>query len=167
MATTPGLSKLDSRSRAGGSDVLLSFQWGTDMNAAVQDVRKALQTTYLPDDVQRPLILRYDPTIDPVLRIALSSTSKEYSLTELRGIAERTIKRDLEAMDGVAAVRIRGGTEPEAQVLLHEDWLVARGLTINQVIQEIGSPKCQSTGRVDTRGATGIYCSYPQCFQEH
>ena len=140
VATTPGLSKLESRSKANGSDVILSFQWGTPMDQAIQNVREQLQVTQLPDDVERPLILRYDPTLDPIIRIALSKPiegNPENTLSELRQVAERLIKKDLEAMDGVAAVRIRGGFEQETQVLLREDWLQARNVTIQQVIQTL------------------------------
>ena len=56
LATTPGLVELESRSRAGMSDVVLEFAWGTDMNTASQSVREQLQTTFLPDDADRPLI---------------------------------------------------------------------------------------------------------------
>lgn len=140
VATTPGLRRLESRSKANGSDVILSFQWGTKMDQAIQDVREQLQFNQLPDDVDRPLILRYDPTLDPILRIAISKpiqSSAEATLTELRQIAEKQIKKDLEAMDGVAAVRLRGGFEPQTQVLLREDWMMARQVSIEQVIQTI------------------------------
>lgn len=140
VATTPGLSKLESRSKANGSDVILSFNWGTEMDQAIQNVREQLQVTQLADDVDRPLILRYDPTLDPIIRIALSKPiqgSKAGTLADLRQVAERLIKKDLEAMDGVAAVRIRGGFEAETQVLVHEDWLKARNVTIEQVIQTL------------------------------
>ena len=78
--------------------------------------------------------------MDPIIRIALSKPiegNPENTLSELRQVAERLIKKDLEAMDGVAAVRIRGGFEQETQVLLREDWLQARNVTIQQVIQTL------------------------------
>ena len=46
LATTPGLVEFESRSRAGMSDVVLEFAWGTDMNRATQSVREQLQTTF-------------------------------------------------------------------------------------------------------------------------
>ena len=87
VATTPGLSKLESRSKANGSDVILSFNWGTEMDQAIQNVREQLQITQLADDVDRPLILRYDPTLDPIIQIALSKPiegSKAGTLADLR-----------------------------------------------------------------------------------
>ena len=43
LATTQGLAELESRSRAGVSDVVLEFRWGTDMDRATQDIRERLQ----------------------------------------------------------------------------------------------------------------------------
>jgi HAE1 family hydrophobic/amphiphilic exporter-1 len=136
LATTPGLVEFESRSRAGMSDVILEFAWGTDMNKAVQSVREQLQTTFLPDDADRPLILRFDPNLDPVMRIALSwkdGSSRASALQSIRTLAQREVKRRLEAMEGVASVRVRGGLEREIRVEVREGWMAARGVTIDQV----------------------------------
>ena len=100
------------------------------------------------DDVQRPLILRYDPTIDPVLWIALSSTRKSTHSPSFVN-AERTIKRDLEAMDGVAAVRIREGLSRIPSAVDEVGWLPEAN---HQPVIRRLALKCQSTGRVDTEG---------------
>src|SRR5690606_11400121 len=98
-----------------------------------------LQTTWLPEGADRPLILRYDPSLDPFLRVALSidaehaPTDPQLALLELRELADEEIRRDLEAMDGVAAVRVRGGLVREVHVLVREDWLQARELTLDAV----------------------------------
>jgi HAE1 family hydrophobic/amphiphilic exporter-1 len=144
LATTAGLVELESRSRAGMSDVVLEFAWGTSMDTAAQSVREQLQTTFLPDDASKPLILRYDPNLDPVLRIALALDPESTEVPAgpagqmlLRQIAEQEIKRKLEAMDGVASVRVRGGLEREVRVEVKEAWLNARAVTIDQVIQTL------------------------------
>lgn len=144
LATVPGLSELESRSRAGVSDVILEFAWGANMDDAAQTIRERLQTTNIPEDADRPLILRYDPSQDPILRIGLSMDPRasdavvgDKALYLLRELAERTLKRDLEAMDGVAAVRVRGGLEREILIEARQDWLVARGVTLDQVTQTL------------------------------
>lgn len=152
IATTQGLAELESRSRAGVSDVVLEFRWGTDMNRATQDIRERLQTTFLPADASRPLILRYDPSMDPIMRIALSMEpgtsrlSDEGQLFLLRDLAVQEIQRELEAMDGVAAVSVRGGLEREILVEPREDWLAARGLTIDQLINTLGAENVNIPG---------------------
>ena len=140
VGTVQGLSRLESSSRAGLSEVVLSFKWGTDINVAVQDVRERVQRVYFPEDVQRPLILRFDPTLDPILRLALSKTGDSganIDLMEVRDVADRILKRELEALDGIAAVQVRGGYEREIQVLISEVYMAARGLTIDQIIDTL------------------------------
>lgn len=153
LATTQGLVELESRSRAGMSDVVLEFAWGTEMDEATQSVRERLQTTFLPDDAKRPLILRYDPAQEPILRLALAmdpddleAPQGDEALYLLRDIAEREIKRSLEAMDGVAAVRVRGGLEKEIRVEAREDWLAARGVTLGQLSQTLAAENVNLPG---------------------
>ena len=150
LSTVEGLVRLESRSRAGLADVTLQFTWGTNMDQASQSVRERLQTTWLPDDAARPLILRYDPNLDPILRIALSyeddTHTGEAGELLLRQIAEGEVKRPLEAMDGIAAVRVRGGLEREVLLSAREDWLVARGVTMEQLIQTVGAENVNLPG---------------------
>jgi HAE1 family hydrophobic/amphiphilic exporter-1 len=139
LATLDQLVTLESRSRANTSDVLLAFRWGADMPAAVQSIRESLQQANLPREADKPLILRYDPSLDPFLRLALSmepthaAAGDEASLFLLREVAERDLGRVLEGMDGVAAVRVRGGLEREIRVAVRQDWLAARSVTLEQV----------------------------------
>lgn len=158
LATLDGLVKLESRSRAGSSDVVLGFDWDSDMSAAVQTVRENLQTTFLPDGVDRPMILRYDPSLDPFLRIAIAldddSVDKAKALLTLREIADDEIKRELETTDGVAAVRIRGGLEREIRVEVREDWLAARKLTLSEIQTALRSQNINLAGGSILEGDT-------------
>lgn len=150
LATLDGLVSLQSRSRAGSSDVLLGFDWGTDMAGASQSIRENLQTTFLPQGADRPLILRYDPSLEPFLRLALSapgaSAGDPRVLARLRSVADLELKRELEAMQGIAAVRVRGGFEREVRIQVREDWLVARGLTLAQVRSALASENINIAG---------------------
>lgn len=139
LSTTEGMVAIESRSRAGLSDVVMEFGWGTDMDAAAQAVRERLQTTFLPDEAERPLLLRYDPSLEPILRISLAYApdaphpAGDAGLLGLRELADKEVKRRLEALDGVAAVRVRGGLERQVLVEAREDWLVARGVTLEML----------------------------------
>ncbi|BDM63974.1 hypothetical protein NFHSH190041_14260 [Shewanella sp. NFH-SH190041] len=62
-----GLRKLSSISRAGMSDVMLEFEWGTDMDMAALDVREKLDILMLPLDIEPPLLLRFNPNLDPII----------------------------------------------------------------------------------------------------
>ncbi|MFN7143608.1 MAG: efflux RND transporter permease subunit, partial [Myxococcota bacterium] len=149
LSTVEGLVEIESRSRAGISDVVLEFDWDTPMNGASQDVRERLQTTFLPDGAGRPLILRYDPSLDPILRIAVSGST---DLLSLRELAENELKRDLEALDGVAAVTVRGGLERLVLVEPREDWLAARGVTLDQLSALLSAENVNVAGGIVREG---------------
>ena len=96
------LVSITSISRAGLSDVILEFGWDANMNDAVQTVRENLDRWRRPRGVNKPLILRYDPTQDPIMRIGVYGDA---DLFTLRRVAEEEIKQELEALKGVAAAR--------------------------------------------------------------
>ena len=106
LGVVGNLVSISSISKAGLSDVKLEFTWNTDMNRATSDVREKLDQVFLPEDVDRPLILRYDPSLDPIMRLGLYG---DKSLTRMRYRAEEGIKRILETLPGVAAVKVKDG----------------------------------------------------------
>ncbi len=149
LATVEGLVAIESRSRAGVSDVVLEFAWDTDMGEACQSVREQVQLVYFDDGPERPLLLRYDPSLDPILRIALSGSLSE---VELRRLAEKEVKRGLETVDGVAAVTVRGGLERRVVVEPKEDWLEARGVTLTQLADTLAGENVNLAGGVVREG---------------
>ncbi|HRV82232.1 MAG TPA: efflux RND transporter permease subunit, partial [Planctomycetota bacterium] len=135
LSTLNGLVRSSSISRAETSDVLLEFTWGTNMTFAVQEVRDRLDSVFLPDNAERPLILRYDPNLDPILRIGLRAPDgatdprSPETLIRLRWLAEQRIKRQLETIKGVAAVQVHGGLQEEILIKVDPDRLAALGIT--------------------------------------
>lgn len=130
LGVVSNLVGITSISRPGLSDVILEFGWDTDMNDAVQTVRENLDRLNLPRGVNRPLILRYDPTQDPIMRVGIYGKRNMYVL---RHIAEEEIKQELEALKGVAAARVKGGLEEEIRVEISERQLAMMGLNINTI----------------------------------
>ncbi len=126
LSTVGGLVRMGSTSRAGMGEVRLEFAWGSNLPFLVQEVRERLDRVFLPAGAERPLILRYDPSLDPVMRLALAGDS---DLVRLRDLAELEIERELEGITGVAAVQVRGGLEDEIQIRLDPQLLVAAQLT--------------------------------------
>ncbi len=153
-----GLSKISSISRAGVSDVVLEFQWDTDMSEATQDALEKLDLVFLPDEAKRPRILHYDPSLDPVMELSLSGTGARYEgeqgLRRLRRLADLRIKRLLEPVKGVAAIRVRGGLEEEIHVLLDEEALRRTNLSIRQVIDRVAQENINVAGGNITEGRT-------------
>ena len=145
-----GLAKISSISRAGVSDVVLEFTWGTDMANATQNTLEKLDLVFLPNDAERPLILHFDPSLDPIMELSFSGEGErfegEQGLRRLRRIAELQVKRLLEPIKGVAAVRVRGGLEEEIHVLLDEESLRRANLSIQSVISRLGEENINVAG---------------------
>jgi len=160
LGVVSGLRKLHSISRTGQSDVVLEFAWGTDMQRAGLDVREKLETLQRPLDARAPVLLRFDPSTQPILRLALSSAKDTIEpeeairqLVELRRYADEDLKRKLEPVSGVAAVKVGGGLEDEIEVLIDPQMLAQRGLSLDSVIQRLTQENVNlSGGRVEEGG---------------
>ncbi len=130
-----GLQTIHSVSRAGISEVTLEFEWGSDMDLLSMEVREMLDRLLLPEDSTDPVVLRFDPSLDPIIRMALAGDS---DLTTLRRLADRQIKQDFETVKGVAAAGIKGGLEEEIQIDVDQERLAALGITIDRIRQVVG-----------------------------
>lgn len=143
LGLVSNLVSISSISKAGFSDIILEFTWDTDMNSAIQDAREKLDQVFLPLEAKKPLILKYDPTLDPILRLGLYG---DQSLFALRYLAEEEIKRDLETLEGVAAVKVRGGLEEEIRVELDERQITLLGLDIQEVNRRLAQENINLAG---------------------
>ena len=99
-----GIRKVQSVSRAGRSDVIMEFEWGTDMDLAGLEVREKLDVLMLPLDIKKPLLLRFNPNLDPIVRLALTRSDVKDQLSEaqlvaLRTFADEDLRRKMEALD--------------------------------------------------------------------
>jgi len=144
LGVVRNLVEMTSSSRAEYSDVLLEFDWDIDMNQATQDVREKLDLVFLPDDVKPPLILRYDPSLDPLMRIGMTSDSLD--LLDLRNLCEDLVKLELEKLSGVAAVKVKGGEEDEIRVAVDADKLDMLNLTVGTLVQRLASENINIAG---------------------
>ena len=130
VGVIPGVRDMRSTSRAGLSEVTLEFDWGERMDFAALDVRERLGLVELPREADVPRVLRFDPSLEPVMRLAFTG---DRPLDELRQLSERWLKPRLEAVKGVAAAKVRGGLDPEIVVEADEDRLAALGLTLDDL----------------------------------
>ncbi len=130
-----GLRTVHSVSRPGVSEVTLEFDWGADMDLLLLDVREKLDRLILPEEADDPVVLRFDPSLDPVIRIALGGTG---DLVESRRLADRRLKQAFESLPGVASARIKGGLEEEIHVEVDQERLAALGISLDRVRQVVG-----------------------------
>lgn len=140
-----GVNRVVSSSRADTSEVTLEFAWGTNMDFASLDIRERLDQVRLPLDAEQPILLRYDPSLDPIVRLGLTG-GESADLIQLRLLAEEDLSRRLERLEGVAAVVVSGGLEEEIQVEIDERKLTGIGLTMNQVMNRLAQENVNLTG---------------------
>ncbi len=143
-------------SRSGQSDVTLEFLWGTDMDIAGVDVREKVDIINLPLEASRPLLLRFDPSSEPIMRLGLLQKEAEDTATSagtdganlkvLRRLAEDRIKNSLEAEEGTAAVKVSGGLEDEVQIQVDQQKLSQLGISIQEIAQRIRAENVNLSG---------------------
>ncbi len=138
VGVVKGLRKISSISKAGQSDVLLEFEWDVAMDITSLEVREKLDLIRLPLDVKKPLILKFNPSLDPIIRLGLQTSDNSIlGLTKLRTFAEYDVKRQLESLLGVASVKLGGGLEQEYQVVIDQHKLAQLNLNSQAIINRI------------------------------
>ena len=153
LSGVSGLKKMQSQSMGGISLVILEFNFGTNLDAAGGDVRDKIDLVrnFLPDDADSPITIKLDPSMMPIMTLALRGNRTP---EEMRSLAEDTIESRLEQIDGVASANVFGGREKSINVDIPRDRLEAYGLTISSVAQMIGIQNIQSSGGTITSGDT-------------
>lgn len=156
LGVVKNLRKLKSVSRTGQSDVVLEFAWGTDMDQASLEVRDKMEVLQLPLEAKPPVLLRFNPSTEPIMRLVLAAkpgvdaagddAQALRRLTELRRFADDDLKKKLEPVEGVAAVKVGGGLEDEVQVDIDQQKIAQLGLSIDGVIQRLQQENINVSG---------------------
>ncbi|MFQ5701129.1 MAG: efflux RND transporter permease subunit [Acidobacteriota bacterium] len=143
VGVVAGVRRISSVSRPGLSQVTLEFAWDRDMDFASIDVREKLDLVILPRLADKPVLLRSDPSNDPVVRLYITGSE---SLYQLRYVAEEVIKKDLESTTGVAAIRVHGGYEEAIEIQLDQGKLSLLGLGIEDVNRRLQQDNVNQAG---------------------
>ncbi|HET7778853.1 MAG TPA: efflux RND transporter permease subunit, partial [Rudaea sp.] len=157
IGVVKNLRKIHSVSRTGQSDVVLEFAWGTNMDQAGLDVRDKLDILQLPLDAKKPVLLRFNPTTDPIMRLSLSVAAaggkgevNEAELKQLRRFADDELKKRLEPTPGVAAVKVGGGLEDQIDVEIDQQRLQQVNLNVADVTKRLADENVNvSGGRIE------------------
>jgi hydrophobe/amphiphile efflux-1 (HAE1) family protein len=149
LATTENLTLLETGVSEGRVSLTLNFNYGTDIDLALQDAAKNLERARgrLPEDADAPTIFKVDPSQMPIYQVAFSSGSRD--LVQLREWVERRLQPQLLATEGVAAVDVSGGLRREIRVTLDQERLRAHGIPVSGVIDALRTENQDiSAGRV-------------------
>ena len=136
MSAVPGVEEVTSVSAEGRSNVRVTFAWGTDLDAAANDIRDRLDRIIprLPEDAERPRLRKFDLASFPILILGAASNLDPI---QMRDIIDNQVKYRIERIPGVASLDVHGGLNREIHVNLNAEKLKALGLPIDQVLNRI------------------------------
>ena len=136
MGTVNGIKNMQSLSQQGSSLILAEFAWGTDMNFAVNQMRDKIDliTSFFPSEADKPMIIKMDPNMMPLMVMGISGDS---DLVSLDKIATDVIQPGLEKVEGVASVSISGGVKREIRISAIPQRLQAYGVSLDQIISQL------------------------------
>jgi HAE1 family hydrophobic/amphiphilic exporter-1 len=143
--TISGIDELRSTSSEGVSLVFVTFELERDLDEAAQDVRDKINRALpeLPDNIEQPTIEKLDPDATPIMTISVASNR---SLREMTEYADKTLRRQIESVNGVGQVLIVGGRKRQINVYLDGDKLRAYNLTVAQVEQALKAQNLEVPG---------------------
>lgn len=165
VVSVNGLKNMTSTSNEGSSTVSLEFDYGTDLEAVVNDIRDKLDRVVrtLPDNAGTPSIMRFSGDSMPIMRILVRGNR---SIEDISSIAENTITNILEQADGVAEASVNGAQSLQVNVELDQNRLAAYGYTLSSVTSalskqnlELGGGKVQEGTKNYIVRTTGEYNS--------
>ncbi|MDO8629016.1 MAG: efflux RND transporter permease subunit, partial [Phycisphaerales bacterium] len=149
-----GVDGITSISLEGVSQVIVEFDLAREENEAAQDIRTKIEAIRrdLPADIEPPVVQKLDPAAEPIMSLALSSATQP--LVQLTALADETVRRRLESVNGVGEVRIAGGLEREVRVFLLPARMQALGITVPAVLGAIQSQNLEvPAGRIERGGS--------------
>jgi cobalt-zinc-cadmium resistance protein CzcA len=135
LGNMPRLQQLRSVSKFGLSQVVVTFEDGTDIYFARQIVNERLTTVELPAGIERPKMGPVATGLGEVFHYIV--TSQGHDLTELRTLHDWIIRPKMRTVKGTAEVNSWGGHEKQYQVRIDPDRLIKHGLTFDEVVAAV------------------------------
>src|SRR5688572_8658087 len=151
--TISGIDELRSTSSEGVSTVIVSFLLEKDVDVASQEVRDRVNRVLplLPRNIEQPTVEKFDPDSAPVMTLAVSADKPIRDITEY---ADKTLRRQLESVNGVGQVVVVGGRQRQVNVLLDPARLQAHNLTVTDVSKALQSQNAEIPGGRVEAGST-------------
>ncbi len=136
VGSVVGLKRIESVSQEGRSTIIVSFDWGQDIDFAALAVREKIDLVKerLPKECEDPVVLKFDPLSRPILILSVSGQMKAATL---KTQTERILKDNLEKVEGVASVTMSGGVDREILVEIDQPRLSASNLSILEVVESL------------------------------
>lgn len=154
LAGLPGTRRVRSTSQLGVAQVTVEFEPDADYLRARQLVQERLQvaSASLPAGSEPPLLSSLTGRLNEVIELSIEAEAGSADLMSLRDLAEFEVRNRLLAVPGVAAVERLGGYLRQFQVQLDPDRMVARGVSLSEVLHALEGANQNSAGGLITQG---------------
>ncbi len=134
LLSISGVDRMLATAKEGSAQFLVFFSFSKNLIEAADEVRNAIGSVRhkLPTEIREPVITRADPSAQPVMQLALSSTAQSHA--DLSRLAEDDLAERFRALPGVATVNVNGALRRELSVLLHADKLREYSISVAEIV---------------------------------
>jgi len=137
LQSVPQVDEIRSTAAEGSAQIIVTFNFHKNMVEAADEIRNAIgQVRHkLPLEMREPVLIRIDPTMEPVMQLSLSSDTQ--SLAEISRLAEDQLADRFRGISGVATVDVNGSLQRELSVLLHAQKLREYNVSVAEVVNAL------------------------------
>ncbi len=139
LQSIPQVYEIRSTSSESTAQIVIIFNFKKNMSEAADEIRNAIATVRhkLPIEMREPILTRIDPSAQPIMQLALSSTTQSHA--EISRLAEDVLADRFRSIDGVAVVAVNGSLRRELSVLLHAQKLREYNVSVTEVVNALRS----------------------------
>ena len=137
ISALDGVDTVQSYSQENVAVVLIQYEYGTNMDTAYIDLKKAIDgiRSDMPDDIEEPNIMELDMNSQPVVTLAVSGAVDGNLYTYV----DEKLVPEFEKLSSVGEVSISGGQKEYARIELIPEKLEQYHLSISTVAQLVGA----------------------------
>ncbi len=134
LLSISGVTEVDSSADEGNASFQIQFTFQKNMIEATDEVRNAISNVRykLPTEMREPVLRRFDPSMQPIMNMALSSSKLSHA--ELSRLAEDVLADKFRVINGVSTVNISGSLKRELSVLLRSEKLREYNVSVSEVV---------------------------------
>jgi hydrophobe/amphiphile efflux-1 (HAE1) family protein len=146
ISQVSGIKTITSTIREGYSQTVLEFEIGTDPRQMASEVREKVAGVRkrLPDDIDEPVVARFDSASSPVATYSFSSDTR--STGEIRRLLNDSVVDRLQMVEGVADVNVHGASDRAVKVHVNSEKLKAYGISFQTILAKVNNANLNTPG---------------------
>ncbi|HET9580733.1 MAG TPA: efflux RND transporter permease subunit [Usitatibacter sp.] len=137
LQSIPQVYQMRSTAAESQAQIVIIFNFKKNMAEAADEIRNAIASVRhkLPIEMREPILQRIDPAAQPIMQLALSSTTQTHA--EISRLAEDVLADRFRGIDGVAVVNVNGALKRELSVLLRAEKLREYNVSVTDVVNAL------------------------------